>query len=131
MLDDLRDSLAVVLFWILHLTADLSGRATFPNHRHVGRRQMPIWRTGRHVQSGNIVLLMTGSTLLSKLAFSIWSTLDVLNVYVSIVTLAWKVTRRMAIETTRVFENRNDGDEEFACACVVFLKRAASCLRWQ
>ena len=128
MLDDLRDRLAVVLFWILDLPADLSGCAAFPDHRHVGRRQMPVWRAGRHVQSGDIMLLMTGGALLSKLAFTIRSAPDILNVYASIVTLARKVTSRMAIETTRMLENRNDGDEEFTCPGVIALNRAACCL---
>ena len=131
-LDDLRDGLAVVLFWIFYLPADLSGRAAFPDHRHVGRRrQMPVWRAGRHVQSGDIMLLMTGGALLSKLAFPIRSATDILNVYVSIVTLARKVTSRMTIETTRMLENRNDGDKEFTCPRVVVLKRAARCLGWK
>src|ERR1700687_317222 len=108
MLDDLRNRLAVVLFWILDLPADLSGRAAFPDHRHAGWGQMPVWCAGRHVQTGDVILLMTGAALLSKLAFTIRSPPDILNVYVCIITLTRKVTSRMAIETTRMFENGND-----------------------
>src|SRR2546423_4017119 len=107
MLDDLRDGLAVVLFWILDLPADLSGRAAFPDHRHARWRQMPVWCAGRHVQSGDVILLMTGGALLSKLSFTVRSPPDILNVYASIITLTWKVTSRMAIATTRMLENRN------------------------
>ena len=108
MLDDLRDRFAVVLFWILDLPADLSGRAAFPDHRHAGWGQMPVWRAGRHVQSGDVILLMTGGALLSKPASTIRSPPDILNVYAAIVTLARKGTSRMAIETTRMLENGND-----------------------
>lgn len=71
---------------------------------------------------------MTGGALLSKLAFTIRSPPDILNVYVSIVTLAREVTGRMTIETTRMLENRNDGDEEFTCPGVITLNRAAGCM---
>src|SRR5437879_1046789 len=128
MLDDLRDCFTVVLFWILDLPTDLSGRAAFPDHRHTRWRQMPVWCAGRHVQSGDIMLLMAGNALLSKLSFTVRSPPDILNVYAAIVTLARKITSRMAIKTTRMLENRNDGDEEFTCPGVIALNRAACCL---
>jgi len=71
---------------------------------------------------------MAGNALLSKLAFTIRSPPDVLNVYASIITLARKVTSRMAIETTRMLENRNDRDEEFTCPGIIALNRAARCM---
>src|SRR6266576_405785 len=127
MLDDLRDGLAVVLFWIFDLPADLSGRPAFPDHRHARWGQMPVWRSGGHVQSGDVVLLMTSVALLSKLAFPIRSATYILNVYVSIITLARKVASRMTIKTTRMLENRNDGDEEFTRPGLITLNRAANC----
>lgn len=74
---------------------------------------------------------MTSGALLSKLASPIRSATDILNVYVSIVTLAREVTSRMTIETTRMLENRNDGDKEFTRPGVVALNRAARCLGWK
>src|SRR6185436_13486634 len=128
MLDDLRYGLAVILFWILDLPADLSGRAAFPNHRHVRRRQMPIRRSRRHIQSIDIVILMTRGALLAKLPFTVRSAPNVLNVYASIIALPREVTRRVTIETSRMFEHRNDRDEEITGARVVALDRAAGCL---
>jgi hypothetical protein len=92
---------------------------------------MPVWRSGRHIQSRDIVLLMTGDALLSKLALTIRSPPDILNVYASIITLTRKVTSRVAIETTRMLENGNDGDEELARPGVIALNRAAGCLGWK
>ena len=71
---------------------------------------------------------MAGNALLSKLAFTIRPPPDILNVYPSFITLTRKVTSRMAIETTRMLENRNDRDEEFTCPRVIALNRAAGCL---
>ena len=70
-LDDLRNCLTVILFGILDLATDLSRRASFPNHRHGRGRQMPVGSAGRHVQSGNVLFLMTGSAFLAVLAFAI------------------------------------------------------------
>lgn len=132
MLDDLRHRFAIVLFWILNLPADLSGGAAFPNHRHVRRWQVPIRRSRRHVQTLDILVLMTSTALLSKLAFAIRSTPDVLNVYACVVTLPWEVAGRVAIETTRMFEHWNDRDEELACTRVITLEDcAAGCLGWK
>ena len=66
---------------------------------------------------------MTSVALLSKLAFPIRSATYILNVYMSIITLARKVASRMAIETTRMLENRNYRDEEFTRPVVITLRR--------
>src|ERR1700730_5197293 len=114
MLDDLRDRFAVVLFGILNLPANLSGGFSFPDHWHVSRRQMPVGRAGRHVQSRDVLFLVASSALLPIKTLSIRSPPHVLGVNVSVITLSGIITRCMAIETARMFEHRNDRDEKLA-----------------
>jgi hypothetical protein len=68
---------------------------------------MPVRRTWRHVQSGNVLFLMTGATFLAVLAVPVKPAFNILGVRVVVVALAWEVTRRMAVETTRMFEYGN------------------------
>src|SRR5437764_11887971 len=110
--DDLGNGFSVVLFWIFYLTTDLSGSLTFPDHRHIGRRQMPVGCARRHVQTGDILLLMTGLALLTILAFSVGSAAHVLSMNVAIVALTREIAIRMAVEATWMFQDGNDGHEK-------------------
>jgi hypothetical protein len=120
-LDNLRDALSVILCGIFDLTTDLSGCTALPNHRHRGGRQAPVWSSGRHVQPGNVLFLMTCAALLAILPVSVNSPFYVLDVNMPVVTLARVVARRMTIETTRMLEDGNHCEEGFASASVVAL----------
>src|SRR6201997_5015238 len=79
-----------------------------PNHR--GRRgwQAPIGRARRHMQTFQIVVLMTCAALYSERAISIRAAAHLHSVPVTIVSLPRKVARRMAIHAARVMEDGND-----------------------
>ena len=121
MLDDLREGLPIILFRILNLTTNLSRRFSFPDHRRLCRRQMPAGRARRHVQTGDVLLLMTGAAFLTVLATTVDAALHVLRMDVTVVALSGKVTVSMTIQTARMFEHWNDRGEEVAGARVVFL----------
>ena len=121
MLDDLCNRLPVIQFRIFNLTTNLSRSPSFPDHRRLRRRQMPAGRTGRHIQTGDILFLMTGAAPLAILAVPIDAPLHVLRMDVAVVALSGKVTVSMTIQTARMFEHGNDRSEEFAGACVVSL----------
>ncbi len=92
MLDDLRERLTVVLFWILYLPANLTGCAAFPDHWHIGRRQMPVWRAWRHVKSSDVLFLMARAAFLPILAVPIRPASHILDMNTAIVTLSWEIT---------------------------------------
>ncbi len=122
MLDDLSNGVAVILFGIFYLAADVTWTFSFPDHRHPGRRQMPSGRARRHVQSGDILFLMTGAALLAELALAGDAAFHVLRVNVIVVALSGIVSCGMAIQTTRMFEHGNDRSEEFAGLGIVSFK---------
>ena len=128
--DDLRDGLAVVSFGILDLLTNLSRSFSFPDHRRSAGRQLPVGCARRHVPTGNILLLMAGATLLAIQTFAIQSPSYVLRVDMAIITLSRIVTGCMAVETARMFEHGNDGNEQFAGLCVVPIIRVSRRLRW-
>src|ERR1700758_2633632 len=79
-----------------------------PNHR--GRRgwQAPIGRARRHMQTFQIVVLMTCAALYSERAISIRASAHLHRVRVTIVSLPRKVAGRMAIHAARMMEDGND-----------------------
>src|SRR5438876_68565 len=95
--DDLGNGFSVVLFRIFYLTTDLSGSLAFPDHRHIGGRQMPVGRARRHVETRDILFLMTSLALLAVLAFSVGSPAHVLSMNVAIVALTWEIAIRMTV----------------------------------
>jgi len=72
---------------------ELMVRQALPDHRHRGRRQMPIGRPRRHVQAREIVILMTGAASDSSCALPVWSTTDLHCVLMTIVSLSRKISR--------------------------------------
>src|ERR1700757_999330 len=82
----------------------------FPNHRGRRRWQAPIGRARRHMQTFQIVVLMTCAALYSARAISIRAAAHLHRVPMTIVSLPRKVARRMAIHAARVME---DGDDRF------------------
>ena len=68
-------------------------RQSFPDHRHRWRWQMPIRSSWRHVQSREIVVLMTRAAFHSVDAFAVWSTTDLHCVQMTIVSLSREISR--------------------------------------
>ena len=120
--DDLRERFAVVLFRIFYLPANLTRSFTFPDHRHIGWRQVPVGRSRWHVESGHVLLLMTGFALLSVFTFAVSATFHILSVNMAIVALAWEVAIGMTVKTARMFEDGTDGDEKLPCTRIVLLE---------
>ena len=123
MLDDLREAFTVILFRILDLATDITRCPTFPDHRCRRGWQVPVRRSRRHIQSGNVLFLMTRTALLTVFPLTVSPPSHVLHVNVAIVTLTWKVAGRMAIKTPRMFQNRDRREKCFASARVVPLDR--------
>ncbi|MDX6530776.1 MAG: hypothetical protein QOH41_3066 [Blastocatellia bacterium] len=84
---------------------------------------MPIRGARRHVQARDVLFLMTSAALLAVLAESRNASSHVLGVNVIVIALSWIVARRVAIQTTRMFEHWDDRSEELASFRVVSLKR--------
>src|SRR6266536_5207573 len=125
MLYDLCNRLPIVLFRILYLTTNLSGRFAFPDHWDVGGRQLPVGRAGRHVWTGDVLFLLAGAAPLTIFAETVESTPYVLRMHVAVIALTREVAVSMTIETSRMLEHGNDGDEEFARTRIVGLEGAA------
>src|SRR5258708_30054136 len=81
---------------------------------------MPVRRSRRHVQSGNVLFLMTGAALLAVLTMPIKPASDVLSVDVIVIALTREVARRVAVETSWMFEHGNYREECSARFCVIF-----------
>ena len=68
---------------------------------------------------------MTGTALLAVLTMTIWPSSDVLSVDVIVIALTREVSRRVAVETTWVFEHGNYRKECRARFCIVFFDDGA------
>ncbi len=64
MLDELMDIAIFILLWILYRTANLRVGEALPDHWRRWRREPPIWRSGRQMRAGEIVILMAGAAFL-------------------------------------------------------------------
>src|SRR5580692_10898881 len=80
---------------------------------------MPIGRSRRHMQSVQIVILMTCAALYSERAISIRATAHQHRVPVTIVSLPRKVACRMTIHAARVMEDGNDRFESGGSRSIV------------
>jgi hypothetical protein len=69
---------------------------------------MPIGRAGRHVQTRDILFLMTGAALLTVLTKSVNAAPNVLCMNVIVVALSGEISGRMAVQAAWMFEHRND-----------------------
>jgi hypothetical protein len=79
-----------------------------PDHRHPGRWEMPIGCSRRHLQSCEIVILMTGTAFDGIHAVSVRSAMNLHGVAMAVVTLPRKVTQGMAIHTARMAKHRDN-----------------------
>src|ERR1700683_5532735 len=106
MLYNLRGSTMTVLVRIFEQFTELMVRQSLPDHRHRGRRQMPIGRPRKHVQADEIVILMTGAASDSIYSLPLWSTADLHCVSMTVVPLSREISRCVAIHTARVVGDR-------------------------
>jgi hypothetical protein len=81
-----------ILRGILKQFTQLPVAQAFPDQRFVGRRQMPTWRSGRHVFSHKIMVLMTGAASQTGDTLAFTPTPDVHCVPMTVVSLAGKVS---------------------------------------
>ena len=61
MLHDLFDRAVAIPLWIFQQFTKLVVRESLPDHRRCWRGQMPIGRSGRHMQAHQVVVLVTGT----------------------------------------------------------------------
>jgi hypothetical protein len=76
-----------------------------PDHWLASRWQMPVRRSGRHVLSRKIMVLMAGAASHTGNTLSIRAAPDVHGVQVQVVSLAGKVSTGMAIHASRMPEH--------------------------
>jgi hypothetical protein len=79
----------------------------FPDHWLAGSGQMPVRRSGRHVFSHKIMVLMTGAASHTGNTLSIKAAPDVHGVPVQVISLSGKVSTGMAIHAPRMAEHRD------------------------
>jgi hypothetical protein len=93
MLHNLRGRTMAVPLRIFEQFTELMVGQALPDHRHRGRRQMPTGSSRRHVQAGEIVILMTGAASDSTCTLPVWSTTDLHCVLMTIISLSRKISR--------------------------------------
>jgi hypothetical protein len=91
----------------------------FPDHRHIGRWQMPFRRTRRHVQSLKIEVLVAGAASHSRNTVPVETTAHIHRVPVAVVSLAGKVAAGMTIHTTGMMQDRNHGLKSLGGSSIV------------
>ena len=78
---------------------------SFPDHWLAGRWQMPVRRSGRHVLSRKVMILMAGAASHTGNTLSIKAAPDVHGVPVQVISLPGKVSTGMAIHAPRMPEH--------------------------
>jgi hypothetical protein len=106
--DNLGNRAMPVPAWIFEQLAELMVGQTFPDHRHGRRGKPPTACSGRHVKTGQVVILMTGAAGNAIDAMTVWPATDIHSVGMAIVTLPGIVTAGMAIHAARMPECRDD-----------------------
>jgi hypothetical protein len=105
--DSFRVTAAIALR-VYQQFAQLPVRQFVPDHWVIQGRQMPSGCTRRHVRTLQIVILVTGAALHRRRADTVWSTPDIHDVSVQIVTLPWVVARGVAHDATRMPQRGHD-----------------------
>jgi hypothetical protein len=108
MRDNLMNRSVPVPTGVLQQLTKLPVRQAFPDHRHVGRWQMPVGRSRRRMQSSRIVFLMTSAAYDRIRSASIGSAPDLQGMRMAVVSLPGKVSAGMAVHAARVMQYRND-----------------------
>ncbi len=110
-LDDLADCAVPVLVRVFEQFAELAGGQPFPDHGRCGRRKLPVRRSGRHVDAGEVVVLVTGAALDRVQAVTIGSAADLHGVRMAVVALARKISDGVTVHAARMVQHRKDGFE--------------------
>src|SRR6267142_3505980 len=116
-LDNLSDCPVAVLLRVFEQFTEFSAGFSLPDHGHGGGRQPPARRSGRRVQAGNIMVLMTGRTLFRRDAHASHAAPDIHGVLMPIIALARKIPRRVTIHAARMLQYRQQCCER---RCVPF-----------
>ena len=66
---------------------------------HVGCRQMPVLRAGRHIQTGRVMRLVTIGTFQGIQSLAIHAAFHTLRMQVIVVPIQWYIARGMTIHT--------------------------------
>lgn len=69
---------------------------------------MPVWRTGRRMQSGRILFLVTCRAFDGIHSLPVGAAPHLHGMRVAVVPLTWEVSLRMTIHAPRVMQDRND-----------------------
>src|SRR5580700_5605969 len=93
---------------ILEQPTKLMVGKALPDHRHRGRRQMPIGGSRRHVQAREIVVLMTRAASHGVNALPVGSTADLHCVSMTIVSLPRTISHGVTIHAARMAEHRHN-----------------------
>jgi hypothetical protein len=112
MLDDLGHRSMAILFRVFDLVADFSVTFSLPDHGHRSRRQSPAGRAWRHVLAGDVVVLMAGAALLRRDPKAADAPADVHSMRMTVIALPWKIARGVAVQATRMFEDRQQRSEQ-------------------
>ena len=110
MLHDLRRRTTTVFSRILEQLTQLMVRQAFPDHRYLGRREVPVGSARGHVRSGKIVILVTGAAFDGTHSFSVRPAMNLHRVAMAVVTLPRKISGGVAIHTSRMAQH---GDYRF------------------
>ena len=102
MFHDLPRRAATIFSRIFEKFTKLMVCQALPDHRHPGRWEMPIGCSRRHVQSCEIVILMTGTAFDGIHAVSVRSAMNLHGVAMAVITLARKISGGVAIHTARM-----------------------------
>src|SRR5262249_31166539 len=100
-----------ILFWVFDLFADFSVAAALPDHGRCRWRKFPARRPRGHVQSGQVLLLVTRGTFFRRHTAPVHSASHIHRMRMTIVALARKLSGRVAIQTARMAQHRREGAE--------------------
>jgi hypothetical protein len=92
MLDDLLDTPMSIPLRILEQLAELAVIQPFPDHGRLGRGQMPIRRSRRHVHAGEVVVLVTAAALNGIYSTPVGSASDLHRVLMAVISLTRKIS---------------------------------------
>jgi hypothetical protein len=102
MLHNLLHGTMAVPLWILEQFTKLVVGQPFPDHRRRGRREAPVGRSGGHVQTHKVVVLMAGAALDRIYALPLLATVNPHCVAMAVVALTRKIPSGVTIHTTGV-----------------------------
>jgi hypothetical protein len=100
-LNYLLDAAMSVLPRILEQFAKVAVGQPFPNHWRLGRGQVPIQRSRRHVDPRQVMVLVTTTALNRIPSLPVGSAPDLHRMLMAVVSLARKISARVTIHAAR------------------------------